>query len=191
MAVGPAKNGHGCSRAWGAVGSGTCHPGWRQASPPPPAATREEATALPSPGSLWGSSRERRQRGREAVVGGADRDAGKGRRDRPSAAQMSHPSAALLTPSPMPSWGPSCGRPGSHQLPPVSWPIATHPLPSSLLCPRPQAGVGFLLRAGPEGWCSWPGRQVPSPCSRFPIWTFRRVLPSKLQTSTATRVTPS
>ena len=151
-----------------------------------------ESSALPWPGSLW----ERCQRGREGVVGGAYRDAGKGRSDGPSAAQKSFPehsppdaqSDALL--------GPFLGRPGSHQPPPASWPIATHPLPSSLLCPSSQAGVGphpvhFLLRAGPKGWCPWPGRQVPSPCSRFPIWTFRRVLPSKLWTSTDTRVSPS
>ena len=203
MAMGPAKNGHGCSRAWGTVGSGTCHPGWRQASPLPPAATREEATAwslgvlcAPLARLALGERRERYQRGRGGVVGSADRDAGKGRSDGPSAAQKSFPehsppdaqSDALL--------GPFLGWPGSHQPPPASWPIATHPLPSSLLCTSSQAGVGphpvhFLLRAGPKGWCPWPGHQVPSPCSRFPIWTFRRVLPSKLWTSTATRVSPS
>ena len=105
------------------------------------------------------------------------------------------PSTALLMPSLMPSWGPSWAGPGH-----TSRPLLPGPLPH-IRCPpassaSSQAGVGphpvhFLLRAGPKGWCPWPGRQVPSPCSRFPIWTFRRVLPSKLWTSTDTRVSPS
>lgn len=46
---------------------------------------RGHCAPLTRPGSLWESSREKCQRGRRGVVGSAkSRDAGRGRRDRPS-----------------------------------------------------------------------------------------------------------
>lgn len=145
------------------MGSGTCHPGWRQASPPPPAATREEATALPSPGSLWESSREKCQRGREGVVGSADRDAGKGRRDRPSAAQMSRPersppdaqSDALLGPflwparvtPATPCFLAHCHTPVALQPPLPPPPGRSRPSPCPLPAPCWARGMVFMARA--------------------------------------------
>lgn len=63
MARGPAKNGHGCSRAWGAVGSGTCQPGRWQASPPAPAQGRGARGG----GRVW-SAVQTEMQGREGVT---------------------------------------------------------------------------------------------------------------------------
>lgn len=154
MAMGPAKNGHGhgCSRAWGTVGSGTCHPGWRQASPPQPAATREEATAwglgvLCTPLARLAQSvigRGARGGGRVWSVVPTEMQGREGVTD-PLLLRRVSPSTALLMPSLMPSWGPSWAGPGHTSRPLLPGPLPHIRCPPASSAPAPRQESALTL----------------------------------------------